>query len=349
MKKKTVAVIFGGKSGEHEVSLVSARAIMHAMDRTRFAPLPVLITKDGAWKVGKRARPGKLVLEKGRLNGKRVDAAFPIVHGTYGEDGRLQGLLDMADIPYVGCDVYGSAVGMDKDVAKRLLEQAGIPTALGFGVCDADWKQELPAIKKRIAKTLKYPVFVKPARLGSSVGVVKVKAEKELEKAMRTAFVYDEKILIEGAVPQAREIECAVLGNGPYEVAGPGEVIPAGEFYDFNDKYVDGQSTAHIPAQLPPKLAKSIRQAAIDACATLGVHGMARVDFLLPKSSTSWVLNEINTLPGFTSISMYPKLWAHEGLPFKRLVTKLINLALARHKKLAKKSYGFVSGSDWYV
>lgn len=349
MNRKTVAVIFGGRSGEHEVSLVSARAIMEAMDKKRFRVLPILVTKDGRWQVGKNARPGKLVIGKGTLNKRRIDVAFPIIHGTYGEDGRLQGLLDMADIPYVGCDVQGSAIGMDKEVAKRLLEDAGIRTAEGFTAYDTDWKDRLPATKRRIAKSFGYPLFVKPARAGSSVGVVKVKAPKELSPALKTAFAYDEKVLIEKAVKEARELECSVLGNDPYEVAGPGEVIPGGEFYDFFDKYIDGRSSARIPAAVDAKLRKEIRMAAKQACATLGVRGLARVDFLLPKGSRKWVLNELNTLPGFTSISMYPKLWAHEGLSFRRLVTRLIGLALKRQKKLAKKSYEFSSGSDWFV
>jgi len=337
--KKTVAVIFGGKSGEHEVSLVSARAIMDAIDTDRFRILPVLVTKDGRWKVGKTGKLGKLVLGKGTLNGRRIDVAFPIIHGTYGEDGRLQGLLDMADIPYVGCDVQGSAIGMDKDVAKRLLDHASIRTAKGIVLMDHE----------KIPSKLPYPVFVKPARLGSSVGVVKVRSKKELGGALREAFRYDEKVLIEKAVPNAREIECSVLGNDPYAVAGPGEVIPAGEFYDFHDKYIDGRSSAQIPAKINTTLRKEIREAAKQACRILGVRGFARVDFLLPKGSSRWVLNEINTLPGFTSVSMYPKLWDHEGLPFKKLITKLISLALARHRKLSGKYYDFASGSDWYV
>lgn len=356
---KTVAVIFGGRSGEHEVSLVSARAVIDALDRKRYRPLHVAVLKDGTWLVGKdakayldgrRPRSAKRALElaNGRIGGRKVDIVFPIIHGTYGEDGRLQGLLDMADLPYVGCGVMSSAVCMDKDAAKRLLRQAGIPVADGAEFREADWKASRRAVMRTAAKAAGYPCFVKPARLGSSVGIMKVPGPSRLERAIANAFRYDDKILVEKAVPAARELECAVLGNGPYEVAGPGEVFPAGEFYDFDDKYVDGKSTATTRAKLPAAVRKAIVAAAKDACRVLGVEGLARVDFLMRKGSARWILNEVNTLPGFTSISMYPKLWADAGMPFRKLVTRLLVLAERRHARGSSKTRDFTSGSDWY-
>lgn len=357
--KKVVAVIFGGRSGEHEVSLVSARAILKALDPKRFRPLHVAVLKNGTWLVGKDAKlylDGKkkrftkrsLELSQGRIDGKKVDIVFPIIHGTYGEDGRLQGLLEMAGLPYVGCDVMSSAVCMDKDVAKRLLRDADFPVADGISISKPEWSSEPAIIKKSVDKEAGYPCFVKPARLGSSVGITKVKSPKGLRRAIEEAFRYDDKVLIEKTVPDARELECAVLGNGPYEVAGPGEVHPAGEFYDFDDKYVVGASTTDMHAALPAKTALAIASAAAAASRILGVTGLARVDFLMQKGSADWIINEVNTLPGFTSISMYPKLWQEEGLPFRTLITKLLNLAEEKYEKEEAKITDFTSGSDWY-
>lgn len=356
---KTVAVIFGGRSGEHEVSLVSARAILAAMDPKRFHALPVAILKDGTWLVGPdadlylsgkktRFKKRSLELSFGRIAGKKVDIVFPIIHGTYGEDGRLQGLLEMVDLPYVGCDVLASALCMDKDITKRLLRDAGVPVADGISISESEWTSKPTIVRKSVALEAGYPCFVKPARLGSSVGITKVKSPKGLESAIQEALRYDDKILIEKAVPDARELECAVLGNGPYEVAGPGEVHPAGEFYDFDDKYIDGASTVDMRAALPTKTALSIASAAATASRILGVTGLARVDFLMSKGSTSWILNEVNTLPGFTSISMYPKLWKDKGMTFRSLITKLLRLAEERYSSTHTKTQDFASGSDWF-
>lgn len=356
---KTVAVIFGGRSGEHEVSLVSARAILAALDRRRYRPLHVAVMKDGMWLVGadakayldgKKTRFGKrpLELSHGRICGRKVDIVFPIIHGTYGEDGRLQGLLDMTDLPYVGCGTEASAICMDKDVTKRLLREAGIPVADGIEIMSRTWNTSPKKVRKTVSDRAGYPCFVKPARLGSSVGITKVPHPRRLTRALDVAFSYDDKVLVESAVPDARELECAVLGNGPYEVAGPGEVFPAGEFYDFEDKYVDGKSTAVTKAELNPAVRKAIREAASEACGVLGVEGFARVDFLMRKGSRRWILNEINTLPGFTSISMYPKLWRADGLGFRDLVTRLIVLAEERHGLAAARRTDFSSGSDWF-
>lgn len=356
---KTIAVIFGGRSIEHEVSLVSARAILGALDPKRFRALCIAVLKDGSWLIGrdakayldgkkKRFKKQPIELSRGRIGGRRVDVVFPAIHGTHGEDGRLQGLLDMAGLPYVGCDVMSSAICMDKDVTKRLLHEAGVPVAEGISVRDREWSSHPARIRRAVARRAGYPCFVKPARLGSSVGITKVKNPKRLGQALDLAFRYDDKVIVEKAVPKARELECAVLGNGPYEIAGPGEVHPAGEFYNFDDKYIDGASTTDIRADLPLTTAKAIVKAAGDASRVLGIRGLARVDFLMPKGTANWILNEVNTLPGFTSISMYPKLWRGEKLSFRKLITKLLVLAQERHKNESTKSQEFSSGSDWY-
>lgn len=321
MSKLNVAVVFGGKSGEHEVSIVSARSIMDAMDRERFAPVPVYVDRAGTWERG--------------LEG--VDVVFPIVHGPNGEDGRLQGHLETLGLPYVGSDAAASAVCMDKDLTKRVLASAGIPVA--------------PWITLRRGEPVPetaFPAFVKPARLGSSVGVSKAKDRAGLEAAVLEAFRYDDKILIEQAVPNARELECAALGNGPHEITRFGEIVPSAEFYTFHDKYVDGAAKAILPAELPPETEQAMRAAAMEACRVLGIEGLARIDFLLDRATGEWVLNEPNTLPGFTSISMYPKLWLNEGLTYPALITRLIELALERHEAKKRLVTDYASGSDWY-
>ncbi len=353
-KRLKVAVIFGGRSGEHEVSIVSARSILKALDRKRWRPLPVAVLKDGRWLGGENA---------GRyLDGKKpdlraavdvfsfrgVDVAFPIIHGTYGEDGSLQGLLEMAGVPYVGCGVAASAIGMDKDVQKRVLAQGGIATAKALVVSSAAWRKNPGGWKRRAAREIGWPSFVKPARLGSSVGISKVKAGEALAAAVESALKYDEKILIERAVPNAREIEIAVMGNDPYRTTAPGEIVPSGEFYDFFAKYVDNASECLIPAPIGKKLASELRAAAERACRLIGVEGMARVDFLLERGSGRWALNELNTLPGFTAVSMYPKLWLHEGLSYPRMISDLLDLALRRGARRARLTTEFNSKSDWY-
>lgn len=326
--KLRVAVIFGGRSGEHEVSIVSARSILSALDRKRFVPVPVYVDRKGKW--------------KGSL--KNIDVAFPIMHGTGGEDGVLQGHLETLGIPYVGCDVTASAICMDKDLTKRLLAAAGIPVARGL-VLRKNTRISISSVRKELG----FPVFVKPARMGSSVGVSKVKGPSQLKAAVREAFRYDDKILIEKAVPDARELECAIRGNGPYRVSRFGEIVPGAEFYTFNDKYVDGASKSILPAKLSHRHEREMREAALAACRVLGIQGMARIDFLLSRSTGEWVLNEPNTLPGFTSISMYPKLWIHEGLSYPKLLTELVRLALERQKGRGGLTRDFRSGSDWYA
>ncbi|MDP3245100.1 MAG: D-alanine--D-alanine ligase family protein [bacterium] len=359
MKKLKVGVIFGGRSGEHEVSLVSAESIMRALDKKKYDIIPIGITKEGEWIVDNFQFPisNFQLLEKfkkGKIkNGSRlppkeilkVDVVFPAVHGTYAEDGTLQGLLEMLNIPYVGAGVLGSAVGMDKVVQKQLFEQLGLPVVYYA----AFKKNQNPSnIVRHIEKKTKYPVFVKPACLGSSVGISKAKNKKELISAIKLAFKYDNKIIIEQAVLNTREIECAVLGNDQPAASVPGEIISSNEFYDYNAKYVDGQSKAVIPAKLPSYLVKMVQEQAIEACMAIEGAGMARVDFLLDDKSKKLFINEVNTIPGFTSISMYPKLWQATGLSYGKLLDKLIALALERHKEKQKLLFTYQPKKKWY-
>jgi D-alanine-D-alanine ligase len=309
-----VAVVYGGRGSEHEVSLASARNVLAALDPKRFRAIPVKIPKRGPFP--------QVALTK-------ADVIFPIVHGTGGEDGALQGYLETLDKPYVGCGIYASAVCLHKGATKRILRDAGIPVAESFTVRPASNARECVAE----AKCLGYPVFVKPCRQGSSIGITKVKRPGELAAALKEAFRWDNLALIERAMPNARELEVAVLGNGPYEIAGPGEIIPTGEFYDYQAKYGGDGSPMQIPARIPERLAETLRTAAWTAAEALEIEGLSRVDFLLDGQTGDWVLNEINTLPGFTDISMYPELWRLAGLPGKKLVTRLIELALERHRQ----------------
>jgi D-alanine-D-alanine ligase len=309
----SVAVVYGGRGSEHEVSLASAQNVLAAIDSKRFRALPVKIPKRGPFPQADLAK---------------ADVIFPMVHGTGGEDGTLQGYLETLDKPYVGCGVYASAACMHKGATKRVLRDAGIPVAESFTVRSTTSVRNFTNAAKRLG----YPVFVKPCRQGSSIGITKVKRPCDLAPAIKEAFRWDNQALIERAVPHARELEIAILGNGPYEIAGPGEVLPAREFYDYEAKY-GGESPTQIPAHIPKRLAKTLRQAARTAAEALEVEGLARADFLLDDETGEWVLGELNTLPGYTNFSMYPVLWQHEGLPAKKLVTRLIELALERHAR----------------
>jgi D-alanine-D-alanine ligase len=314
-RKLRVGVVFGGRSSEHEVSLQSAKNVMAAMDRSKYDVIPFRIPKDG-----KIAYDGL----------RRLDVVFPVVHGTYGEDGTLQGLLRMLDVPFVGPDVLGSAVGMDKDVAKRLLRDAGLPIA-DFIALERGAAWSAKAVWKRLGK----PVFVKPANQGSSVGVHKARTDAELRAAVKDAFRFDGKILIEEAVP-GREIEVAVLGDAEPEASVAGEVIPHHEFYSYEAKYLDEDGAGlAIPAKIPPAAMRAVRALAVRAYKTLALEGMARVDFFMRRNG-GFVVNEVNTLPGFTKISMYPKLWDASGLPYPKLIDRLIALALERHARRAR-------------
>lgn len=346
-RKIRVGVIFGGRSSEHEVSLLSARSVIDAIDRAKYDVALIGIGKDGRWlgADGERyllnasdpkriaidvARTKELALKPGSGGVGPVDVVFPVLHGPYGEDGSVQGLLRMLDVPFVGPDILGSAVGMDKDVAKRLLRDAGIPVAdfLTYGRGDA----VRPSV---VRKRLGFPVFVKPANQGSSVGVAKAKDARALAKAVREAFRYDDKILVEEAVP-GREIEVAVLGNLKPEASVPGEVVPHHEFYSYEAKYLDENGAGlAIPARLTAAQAKRVRALAVRVFRVLGLEGMSRVDFFMRKDGV-FVVNEVNTIPGFTKISMYPKLWAATGVPYPKLLDRLIRLALERHARRSR-------------
>lgn len=320
-----VAVVYGGRSGEHEVSLRSAESVMRALDQTKYEVLPYLIAKDGRW------QPKAISPEPGGNPG--IDAVFPLVHGTFGEDGTLQGLLELADLPYVGPGVMGSACAMDKDVTKRMLRAAGVPVAewvtLRRGSLDAS----------ACEATLPYPMFVKPANLGSSVGISKVRNRAELGDALEAAAAYDAKVIVERGIA-GREFECAVLGNLEHrEASVPCEIRPKREFYDYEAKYIEDTTEIDLPARIEDALAERMRELAIATCEALELEGMARVDFLMESATGEIFVNEPNTIPGFTSISMYPKMWEHSGLPYPRLLDRLIELALARHERRRATRY----------
>jgi D-alanine-D-alanine ligase len=341
MKKKLrVAILFGGKSAEHEISLISARNIVAAMDKKKYRIVAIGIDKQGRWFHDQGARllsdksaarveprrgaPGALPLAA--LN--RADVAFPVLHGPFGEDGTVQGLLKVADLPFVGAGVLGSAVGMDKDVMKRLLRDAGIPIAR-FLVFDSPAKGKISFA--RVRRELGLPVFVKPANLGSSVGISKAERPDELSHAVKEAFRYDSKIIIEENIG-GREIECAVLGNENPMASVAGEIITGHDFYSYDAKYIDSQGARLvIPAELPRSVARRVRELSARAFRVLCCSGMARVDFFLRGRDEIFV-NEINTIPGFTAISMYPKLWAASGLSYSRLIDRLIQLALQKFR-----------------
>jgi D-alanine-D-alanine ligase len=357
-KRLRVGVLFGGRSGEHEVSLASAASVIRGLDPDKYEAVPIGISKEGHWLIGGAAQ--KLLPEvlKGGQRivmaadptdaalipldrsgmGQRLDVVFPVMHGTYGEDGTIQGLLDLAGLPFVGAGVLGSAVGMDKDVAKKLLQHAKIPVVPWVTVYRADWERNPAAIQKQIEKQFRYQLFVKPATLGSSVGMTKVHSRKELAPALNLASEFAMKILVERAV-SAREIEVSVLGNHDPKASIPGEIVPHREFYDYTAKYLEEGTALIIPAKLKPAQIKKIQALAISAFRTLELLGMARVDFFLEKKGGKLYLNEVNTIPGFTSISMYPKLWEATGIPFRELIDRLISLALEVHQEKARTKY----------
>ncbi len=353
VKRLRVGIIFGGRSGEHEVSLASAASVIQAIDRTRFEPVPIGIAKDGRWLVGgdplrALARTAGITLalpdavgepfqalEKVEAPGSLpaglsswLDVVFPLIHGPFGEDGTLQGLLELADIPYVGAGVMASAVGMDKVVQKAVFRAHGIPVAEHLVVLRRYWEREPEAVKARVLAATGFPCFVKPANLGSSVGVSKVKSPDELSAAMALAGRYDRKLLVERAVA-AREIEVSVLGNDDPQASVPGEVMPEKEWYDYEAKYTPGLARLVIPAPLSAAETEAVRQLAVKAFRAIDCSGMARVDFFF--EGDRFILNEVNTIPGFTATSAYARLWEASGLPYPALITRLIELALERH------------------
>jgi D-alanine-D-alanine ligase len=378
-KKLRVGVLFGGRSGEHEVSLKSARSILKAIDRKKYDVVELGIAKDGRWLQGMAAQgllgapaaekqvfrvaqddkhDGGLTIaaaaaEPGATTG--LDIVFPVLHGTFGEDGTIQGLFELADVAYVGSGVLGSAAGMDKDVMKRLFLAAGLPVTPHVTVLRAEWKADAKKVRKQIEKSLEYPVFVKPANLGSSVGISKVHDRSELDAAMNLAAQFDRKIVVEQGVGgpgvKPRELEVAVLGNDVVEASVVGEIVPAKEFYDYEAKYeLSGpdESVSIIPAELTKAEEKTIRAMAIEAFKACDCAGLARVDFLMAPArkgkgkkgkAAEIVLNEVNTMPGFTSISMYPKLWSASGLKYSKLIDRLIELGLERHAEKMATSF----------
>jgi D-alanine-D-alanine ligase len=411
MKKLRVGILFGGRSGEHEVSLLSAASVLNAIDKDKYEVVPIGITKDGRWLTAEHAEDllqGKLVIEPRQLRAGdpettpaaavlargesvivppepvhrhsglvpfqseatltrrasdraiNVDVIFPVLHGTFGEDGTIQGLLELADIAYVGAGVLGSAAGMDKDIMKSLFIAAGIPIVKHVTILRSAWeldsrKNGAKKIQRLVESKLKYPVFVKPANLGSSVGISKAHNRKELGPAIEEAAKFDRKIVIEQGVGgknnKAREIECSVLGNDNPTASVPGEIVPGKEFYDYTAKYLDEGSQLIIPAKLSRADTKRVQELAVAAFKAVDCSGLARVDFLMepgsPKRSAKKsekkagkiYLNEINTMPGFTAISMYPKLWAASGLAYADLIDRLIQLGIERHEDKKKNQY----------
>jgi D-alanine-D-alanine ligase len=402
MKKLRVGILFGGRSGEHEVSLLSAASVLNAIDKNKYEVVPIGISKDGRWLTAEHAEDllqGKIVLESRQLRAGdpnttpaaavlargesvivppepvhrqsglvpfqsdaaltrrasdraiNVDVIFPVLHGTFGEDGTIQGLLELADIAYVGAGVLGSAAGMDKDIMKSLFIAAGIPIVKHVTILRGAWETEPKKIQKLVESKLNYPVFVKPANLGSSVGISKARNRTELGPAIEEAAKFDRKIVIEqgvgGKKRKAREIECSVLGNDEPSASVPGEIVPGKEFYDYTAKYLDEGSQLIIPAKLSKADTKRVQELAIAAFKAVDCSGLARVDFLMEpdsqtksgKKSGKIYLNEINTMPGFTAISMYPKLWAASGLAYADLIDRLIQLGIERHEDKKKNQY----------
>jgi len=397
MKKLRVGILFGGRSGEHEVSLLSAASVFKAIDQNQYEVVPIGITKEGRWLTSAdaelllagnfadknvratqalragdpEATPAAAVLQNGQAvvvppephqagtgltpfqsdaparrasdRAINVDIIFPVLHGTFGEDGTIQGLLELADIPYVGAGVLGSAAGMDKDIMKALFRAAGLAIVKHVTILRGDWESQPKKAQKLVESKLKYPVFVKPANLGSSVGISKVRDRKELGRAIGEAAKFDRKIVVEegvgGKKNKAREIECSVLGNDKPQASVPGEIVPGAEFYDYTAKYLDEGSQLIIPAKLSKAETKEVQELAIAGFRAVDCSGLARVDFLMDPKSRKIYLNEINTMPGFTSISMYPKLWAASGVSYPELIGRLIQLGLERHAEKKRNQY----------
>ena len=315
--KTRVAVVYGGRSGEHEVSLRSAEAVIKHLEGERYEVVRYFISKDGKWS------PSPIVPEPGGNPG--IDAVFPVLHGTFGEDGTVQGLLELADLPYVGPGVLASSAAMDKEVMKRLCAQSAVPTV----------EYVVTHRGERVSATgipFGFPMFVKPANLGSSVGISKVRDQAALDTAISEAAQYDVKVIVERGI-EGREFECSVLGNEDPIASAPCEIFPSREFYDYEDKYLLNKAVIELPADLTPEQTDELRRIAIAAYRALGCEGMSRVDFLMERATGKLYMNEVNTIPGFTSISMYPKMWEHSGIGFTALVSRLVDLAIARHER----------------
>ena len=362
MAKLRVGVLFGGRSGEHEVSLVSARSVLQHLSPEKYEVYPIGITHEGAWYFGPEARE---MLEQGTTQGLRpvtvlpdptrpglwalepvlerlaaLDVVFPVLHGPFGEDGTLQGLLEMAGVAYVGAGVAASAVGMDKGLFKDLMRAHGLPVVRYRVFTRHRWEQDPEGVIRECEALAPYPLFVKPANLGSSVGVTKAKNREQLREALHLAARYDRRLVVEQGIP-AREIEVSVLGNEEPVASVPGEVVPGDEFYSYRAKYLDDTSRLLIPAPLTPEQTQRVRELALAAYRAIDAAGMARVDFLMHKETGEFFISEVNTIPGFTPISMYPKLWEASGLPYPQLLDRLIELALERHRERQRTIYRF--------
>ena len=374
MKKLRIGIIYGGRSGEHEVSVASAASVFKFLDRERYEPIPIKIEKDGRWLLADRP-PAVLaasdVIEQSRVTGTHVvrhgrqahmvaypaqeplltidrrggdddrenalvtglglDVVFPVLHGPYGEDGTVQGLLELANVPYVGAGVLASAVGMDKAIMKVVFAGRGLPVTPYHVILHPQWARDGQRMATAAATALGFPLFVKPANLGSSVGISKAKDPAGLSAAIAHAFEFDRKVVVEQAVPHARELECAVLGNDDPEASVVGEIVPKREFYDYEAKYLDNASELFIPASITPEQQDAARTMSLEAFRAVDGAGLARVDFLMDGTSGAIFVNEINTLPGFTTISMYAKLWAASGVEYSTLLDRLVKLAIDRH------------------
>ncbi|MGI9318834.1 MAG: D-alanine--D-alanine ligase family protein [bacterium] len=370
--KINLGILFGGRSCEHEVSVVSARSVLEAIDREKYNVFLIGIDKQGKWHLGSDMK--QLVSEKavsalplsqdtpsgsrevsldlyyqGNLaptlnqdsGTPRLDVIFPVLHGTFGEDGTIQGVFEMAGIPYVGCGVAASAIAMDKALAKQVFSAANIPQAPCIIITRTEWNTGSEAINLQIEDTLGYPIFVKPANMGSSVGVSKASDQDSLIKAIQTAFEYDNKIVVEQSMENCHEVECAVLGNQDPIASQVGEIIPGAEFYDYQTKYIDDKTETLIPATISDAAAKNVQELSVKAFKAIDGTGLSRVDFFVHRESQEVYLNEINTLPGFTPISMYPKMWAASGVPYDELIDRLVELAIEQHRSRAALKRSF--------
>ncbi len=355
-KKLKVGILFGGRSGEHAVSLLSAASVMSAMDKNKYEIIPVGITEDGRWLAGGNPMralqekdipgdcyfaslvtdpyaPGLILLDKEASSHGflPLDAVFPVLHGPYGEDGTVQGLLELAGIPYVGAGVLSSAVGMDKAVMKILFRHRGLPVGDFLYFNSFEWSRNKFSLVKSIEERLGYPCFVKPANLGSSVGINKAASQEALIKSIEEALRYDHKVIVEAFI-RGREIECSVLGHDEPVSSVPGEIVPGAEFYDYRAKYIDASSRLVIPAPLKPEVQEKLKAYAVEAFLAVECSGLGRIDFFYQEEEDNIYVSEINTIPGFTNISMYPKLWEASGIPYAGLIDRLIQIALERHR-----------------
>ncbi len=347
-KRTKVGIIFGGRSAEHEVSVVSAQGVMAAIETERFRPVPIGVTRQGTWLTPVQTEQALARIRSERLRGldeplgdgilyrtqalttlRRVDIVFPLVHGTNGEDGTLQGLFELCGVPYIGAGVAASALGMDKALQKTIFRQLGIRVADDVVVSASMWRSDASGVRRGIEATISYPCFVKPANGGSSIGTSKVRSAEDLEPALEEAFRHDRKVLVEKAI-DARQVETAVLGNDEPEASPVGEVTFESEFYDYRAKYDDPHTQLHIPADIPAATADRLREIAVEAYKAIDCAGLARVDFFLTPDG-ELLLNEVNTIPGFTPMSMYPKLWEYAGLSYRDLISRLIEFGFERH------------------